>query len=556
MFISSPCKLLSENFLLKNRRWEKIIFALVLTAFCSPLSAQNIILRNVLLPDRDIQDEDAAVSIVISDGELELISQATDLDEEGYLIYNADSGFVFGTLEVGAAPSFLILDGDPREDFDILLDTYTHAVFAIEQGEVRRNELDVDFARTENRRASWLAYQSPPVSIPLAIRNARQWNHFDNKVTTGLFSAAMILDRQTWVSQSRGSEQQVGDLDPYSIGEMRGFRLGLVGRFNTPTPVGYTFFAAPNGYSRGFDASSDDEMTVFDYRLDFNIGKNRSISVGKQKEPISHSRLALGLSAPVADERAPVVETFLPSRNVGVVFNDSALDNRTTWALGVFNDSIEDNGSYSENTDTYVGRFSWLPHMSEDEESLVHLAAGYRHSNVKETATIATQPTFNLSPAFMVQEFLDVEETRLINFEAAYREGPLLLLGEYFRTEIDSDILDNPTVSGYYMTANYALSGETRPYNYRNGTFSTFPVSRPTSAGGWGTFEVAARYSHLDMEDGNLNQGEMDIASVGISWWLTNSFNASLYYRYITLDQGGIVGNSQGLTTRMVFVLQ
>jgi phosphate-selective porin OprO/OprP len=74
--------------------------------------------------------------------------------------------------------------------------------------------------------------------------------------------------------------------------------------------------------------------------------------------------------------------------------------------------------------------------------------------------------------------------------------------------------------------------------------------------GGWGAWEVGLRYSDLDLTDGLIDGGEMDILSLGFHWWLTPTFNFNMNYRYITLDRFGIEGTSSGVMTRALLLLE
>jgi phosphate-selective porin OprO/OprP len=86
--------------------------------------------------------------------------------EEFTLKLDAKRGFLLGKLELGANPNFLILNGDPREDFDILLDTKSYANFAVEDGQIVRNRLlataEVPTAEEMKQagevKQTWLAY--------------------------------------------------------------------------------------------------------------------------------------------------------------------------------------------------------------------------------------------------------------------------------------------------------------------------------------------------------------------------------------------------------------
>ena len=88
------------------------------------------------------------------------------------------------------------------------------------------------------------------------------------------------------------------------------------------------------------------------------------------------------------------------------------------------------------------------------------------------------------------------------------------------------------------------------------GVFRRLPIARTVNQNGWGAWEVAARYSALDANDGLLEAGDMDIWSAGINWWLSPYFNINLNYRYITLDKDGLEGTSHGINSRVVLVLE
>ena len=80
-------------------------------------------------------------------------------------------------------------------------------------------------------------------------------------------------------------------------------------------------------------------------------------------------------------------------------------------------------------------------------------------------------------------------------------------------------------------------------------------MARPVNQGGWGAVELALRYSRLDLTDGTVDGGEMDILSLGVNWWLSRSTNFSLNYRNISLDRDDTRGNSSGLNARIQLIL-
>jgi phosphate-selective porin OprO/OprP len=95
-----------------------------------------------------------------------------------------------------------------------------------------------------------------------------------------------------------------------------------------------------------------------------------------------------------------------------------------------------------------------------------------------------------------------------------------------------------------------------RTYNHRSGTFSPLPVAQSVYQGGWGAWEVGARWSNVDLTDGRVKGGEMQIASVGLNWWLTSFFKVDFNYRWIMLDRFGVDSDSTGFNTRILLILE
>ena len=122
--------------------------------------------------------------------------------------------------------------------------------------------------------------------------------------------------------------------------------------------------------------------------------------------------------------------------------------------------------------------------------------------------------------------------------------------------DVDAPALGDPTFDGYHVTGSWILTGEMRAYRKRTGIFGPVPVAKSVNQGGWGAWEVAFRWSDLDLTDGLIDGGEMDILSLGLNWWLTPTFNVNMNYRYITLDRFGVEGNSSGFMTRVLLMLE
>lgn len=88
----------------------------------------------------------------------------------------------------------------------------------------------------------------------------------------------------------------------------------------------------------------------------------------------------------------------------------------------------------------------------------------------------------------------------------------------------------NNTFSGWYVQAAWTITGEPRAYNAANGAFTPPKPGTSVGHGGWGAWELAARYSDL-----NLNSHALDSASLITNW--TGASNAT--YTFFNTVRGG-----------------
>jgi phosphate-selective porin OprO/OprP len=323
----------------------------------------------------------------------------------------------------------------------------------------------------------------------------------------------------------------------------------------------YSIFGATHAFDKGFESQDLDDFAWFDYRVDIPVSDNMTLSVGKQREPMSMERTMSMVQLP-QQERTTVSDAFMPSRNLGVVLSGRALEDRMTWAGGLFNNFIDSGESISDTATALVGRTTWLPFVSEDDSNLVHLGFGFRRSNGKQGARFFSTPEFNKSPIFVDTGFavdsgvLDADSFNTYNIEASWRKGPFWLASEFVSTTVDSPSYGNLDFSGYHITGSWIVSGEMRSYNRKSGILGSVPIAKDVNQGGWGAWELSTRWSSIDLQDRSVDGGRLDILSFGINWWLTPVFNVNLNYRFINNQINGISGDSSGVMARMMLVLE
>ncbi len=516
----------------------------------------SILIRDVRVLSVGGSGEDAAVTILIKDGVVDLVTKDEVPITEAALALDARGGFLLGKLRIGEAPSFLILESDPRDDVQVLLDTNRHAVFAIHQGEILRNSLQRASATGEEpKRSGWLGYTPPPLALPLSYADATKWNRWETRPTSGIFIGVLALDRQLWPSQDEASEEQVGGLDAYEGGEIRALRFGSVGTLNFKRPWVYTIFLVTRAFDQGFDSTKDDSLALYDLRLDIPLGRGVTLGVGKQKEPISMERLTSMIYLPM-QERSAAADALLPARNVGAVLFGTAADQRMTWAGGIFNTALGHGESPSDGSTQFVGRFTALPFITADESNLVHLGLGLRYSDLTDGARGLTEPEFDNAPLYVDTGFVEAQSTTTYVLEASWRKGPYWLESEFLRTNVELPSGERSQLGGYHVTASWVLTGEMRPYRRRSGIVDRIPVARSVNQRGWGAVELGVRWSVLDLTDGVIDGGEMEILSLGVNWFLSPFLSLGVNVRDIDLDRFGLEGSSRGVAIRLVASLE
>jgi phosphate-selective porin OprO/OprP len=527
-------------------------------AFADDAAAQmrDTIIRNVYIVQAESETDPAPVNIVIRNGKLALVTPDTvDAGNSQIRVLDGNGGFVLGRLTVGDVPAFLLLSEDPSANMDVLLDTRSYLTFAVSDGEIIRNELidNQDLPPTdESPPQRWLAYHPPPFAI-LSNIEADKWNAFRSRWVNGILISALALDRQ-WIDQDADSIEQFPDLSDFERGTIRGWRFGVAGTINFDNPWTYNVAFAWNSFDRGFDTELD-EFQFFDYSVSIPLSDSVTVNVGKQKEPINMDR-SMTMVQIASQERYAAADAMFPTRNFGIVVNGTALNQRVSWAAGLFNDWLIEDESLDESSTQTVGRVTWLPFLSADESNLVHIGLGVRYTNAKQGLQYRSRPETGNAPIFVDTDLFDADSSTLYNWELGWRNGPLWLMAEYSDNHVDAPSVDNPRFSGYHLSGTWAFSREMRPYRSRSGVFGGLPIAQDVVQGGHGAWEMAVRYSSVDLTDGQIAGGEMDIATAQLNWWLTQSMALSLNYRRTWTDRFGLDGEMDAFVARVMLILQ
>lgn len=276
----------------------------------------------------------------------------------------------------------------------------------------------------------------------------------------------------------------------------------------------------------------------------WRVGRfNHPFSLEDLTSTLNTTFVSRALSQVLVPGEAYVIRGDVPAgqgRSIGTMFNNSILDDRMTWALGYFRQTLtggpvardDDRREDEETVDTSDGRANWavtgritgLPWYA-GKSRLLHLGAAYSYQSLENKVfAFGARPELpGGQPIVGAQGYAD--SVQRFNAEAAWVFDRFSLQGQYIGMRVDRDkgsfvAVPDPEVSGeegervlrgpgslhnmwfhsFYTQLSVFLTGEHRNYLPRVGWFGRVRPKRNflDGEGGLGAFELALRVSRLN----------------------------------------------------------
>lgn len=345
--------------------------------------------------------------------------------------------------------------------------------------------------------------------------------------------------------------------------------------------------------------------SAVDAYIDANLDPAFNIRAGKFKSFVGLERLQSGGDIKLI-ERSYVTNAILPNRDLGAAVYGSLLGSKLDYAVGIVN-GVADGGNISTGTEyngerEYTARLFTSPFKDQDS-ALAGLGFGiggtwtdFRgEQNLVFTDTSSADATRNGLPSYVTdgqQTFFRyggnvIADGKRVRWspQANYYYGPFGLITEYARINQEVSLLngatgDNNTVLGvlngtnkklshdaWQIAASYLLTGE-------DASFKGVKPKRDfdLDKGGWGAWELVARYSEIDLDEdtfknrngvyaaentttgGIINNAYADASksaksakswTAGVNWYLNSNARIALNYSHTSFDGGAISGNGQ-----------
>lgn len=371
----------------------------------------------------------------------------------------------------------------------------------------------------------------PSASIPIATQGGNR----PSILWTGQFQADVLRS-----SQNPLNRDEYGDIPDGAA--FRRARIGVLGEY------GLTEYRIEVDFAmRGRPSFLDVFGGVHDLPI---LGRVRA---GHFFEPFSLERITSNRFVTFLERSLPD-GPFAPARNLGVMAQNTwGSDQNGTWALGVFRsesdvfgDDVDEDG-LDDARIAVTGRVTWLPYYDETTGSR-YLHLGFAHSSrmtKNNSVQFRSQPEARLGaaepnvPWFVDTGAIPADFFQLYGWEFALIEGPFSVQAEYVLTPVYTvaPLGGTALLQGGYVTMCYFLTGEHRPYVRDLGVFGRVmpkrdfvSVNGKETSFGPGAWEVALRVSHLDMNNGPVQGGQLTDFTVGLNWYLNPYFRVSSNY--------------------------
>jgi phosphate-selective porin OprO/OprP len=290
------------------------------------------------------------------------------------------------------------------------------------------------------------------------------------------------------------------------------------------------------------------------------------IRVGQMKEPWSLEEQTSSNFITFMERALPNV--FSPERKGGGMVYNTAFNKRLYWAAGVFYNTNDVGDAYQnwQNWDT-TARLAGTPLYEDKGERLVLLGFAYSHQFRNDNPNAFTlryrqRPEAHITdartvdtaganpPGIIQRSLIATDGVNLLSPEFALVWGPFSIQGEYMLSIVDASrrralptrnlflTVSNPTFQGAYAYASYFLTGEHRNYKQDDACFDRIKPKQNFNlkGGGWGAWEVAFRWSYLNLNSKGIFGGIENDFTAGLNWYLTPNTRWMFNYVYGSID--------------------
>jgi phosphate-selective porin OprO and OprP len=283
-----------------------------------------------------------------------------------------------------------------------------------------------------------------------------------------------------------------------------------------------------------------------------------NLLVGKTKSPFDLERLVSQTDLLFIERAHPT--TLGPNRDIGIQVYGDLLEGRLTYQLAVQNGVTDNSNSITDadNDKDFVARLFAHPFMGSDGP-LEGLGLGFAISHGERTGAISGYRTQAQQTFFSWRDgTVSAGDNTRFSPQFYYYNGPLGLIGSWVTSRHEVALAGQRarlSQDAWFLAASWVLTGED----------STYRGVRPKhnfslADGNWGAWEVAVRYSELDIDDDafpifadpTTSATKASGYTLGVNWFLNRHVKLSLNYEHTDFS-GGALGAVSGQDENAIF---
>lgn len=350
---------------------------------------------------------------------------------------------------------------------------------------------------------------------------------------TGLFQAD-----SAWFAQDAASTAAVGDISDFT--DFRRARLAATGHV-----------AENVNYMIEFDFGFPGRPTFMDvYATVEQVPVLGNVRVGQWRQPFSMDALT-SVRELWFLERATAF-TFFPFRKTGIGAFNTAFDEQMTWAASAFRYPVDQyGGGFGDSGYGMSTRITGLL-LDNGDDGLVHTGFNFAYLQPSNHQfRFRTTPEIGFTagdinggptvvPFFVDTGAIPAQAAQMLGAELAGQFMGITLQSELFYALVNQEGGPSLAFPAMYAQASYALTGEHRVYNRKQGVFGRIVPHHNFGGGHWGAWELAARWSWINLNDANIQGGELTDLTLGLNWYLNRYFKTQFNYIHAFLNSPGM----------------
>ncbi len=262
---------------------------------------------------------------------------------------------------------------------------------------------------------------------------------------------------------------------------------------------------------------ADNTLDAKDFRLRRSFENGGRLWLGQYKVPQGLNELTSSNEITFI-ERSSVNNIIPPSRRMGVAYElfSGHFGFKTMFFGRELGQRIEIVG------DMPIGgafRGVFAPEMAG---GILHLGASVVYEDLMDNSTVrlSDRPEARDSKGGSVRlidtgTISDVESTLKAGGELAFIRGPFSIEAEYLLVSVNREQGDNPSFYGAHVQASYVIGGSRR--------YSKGDMGGVRPSGDNGSWELAARFSHMNLNGSGFNGGEQNNITLGVNRYVARN---------------------------------